>query len=763
MGVAAVAFVGGFGAELGNLLQDVQVRRQPGKLLETAAAEALEFSASEPDTFEATHFNDFIKKMLEIRDSLRIAGCQDSIALPNIVVIGSQSSGKSSVLESIVGHEFLPKGQNMVTRRPLELTLVHEPAEPRQRVSIHGHSQSIYDFAQVQQILHDLNAAVPEGEWISAEPIKMTIHSSQVPDLTLVDLPGYIQVTNRSQPPVLRDKIRQLCDSYIRSENNIILAVSAADVDLANSEALKASRKYDPRGRRTIGVLTKLDLVEAQYAAQLILNEDYPLQLGYVGVVCPPLPAPSEQQSTQISFKDLLHLGAKREDPRVLQERAYFSKNASIYAPVTDRVGIPALRRILTASLERAISASLQSVIKQVQGDLNELRYQLKAQFSDRFVSPEAYLSELTSSVRQDFTYLGHRFTRAQIEKSLREAFNARLFQLCDDLFWQQSTSATVDPWRQLKNSLAGLTRSGVGRFCTLQISESIRSEMLQIFAKNPLSYHSALKERLLAIAEANLNEKCTEATDQVENALKPFKSGIEFTQEDWRAAKKKFLTIFEVEARKLAIEIETERKAIGPKKLKRAVEHLMTQDGAIPESPVLKRAQEIVLKTAQLKRYSERLKALKGDHQLDNLVSIDDFSYRQAWSTRIYDFFWPGSCRPRSVECVYESDAEGQVTVFKDPRQVEAPEVYLFLVMDRFLAACVPFLHHELVTEFLLPLPDQLVSAEHDGALSLARMSRTELAQLIKENPDIAEQLEMQERRRALDLALSKLTSMQK
>jgi hypothetical protein len=485
--------------------------------------------------------------------------------------------------------------------------------------------------------------------------------------------------------------------------------------------------------------------------------------LGYVGVVCPPLPPTETGAAQRSSIKDLLHLTSKREDPRASQERAYFTQNAETYARLPDRLGIPALRRILTAALERAISSSLQGVIKQVQGELDELRYQLKAQFSDRFVSPEAYLSELTSSIRQDFTHLGHQFTRAQIEKSLREAFNARLFQLCDDLLWQPEAKTATDPWRQLKNSLAGLTRSGVGRFCTLRISDSIRAEMQRIFDKSPLSFHAQLKERLVHISHTNLQEKCAEATDQVENALKPFKSGSEFTQEDWRAAKKKFLTIFEGEARKLAAEIEAERRAIGAKKLKRAVEHLMTaaESSLEFESPILKRAQSVVLKTAQLKRYSERLKALKGDPQLNNLVSIDDFAYRRSWITRIYDFLWPGSIKSQPSDCVYEADSDGHVTIFKDPRQVEAPEIYLYLVMDRFLSACVPFLHHELVTEFLLPLPDQLVSAEHDGALSLSRMSRPELAQLIKENPEIAEQLEMQERRRALEQALLKLTSM--
>ncbi len=67
------------------------------------------------------------KKMIEIRNILQQVDQSSSLNLPSIVVIGSQSSGKSSVLEAIVGHAFLPKGSNTVTRRPIELTLVNTP------------------------------------------------------------------------------------------------------------------------------------------------------------------------------------------------------------------------------------------------------------------------------------------------------------------------------------------------------------------------------------------------------------------------------------------------------------------------------------------------------------------------------------------------------------------------------------------------------------------------------------------------------------
>src|SRR5690606_24945790 len=101
-------------------------------------------------------FSGLVKKMVEIRDLLRSAGLEDHFDLPNIVVIGSQSAGKSSLIELIVGHEFLPKGTNMVTRRPLELTLVHSPDSPDFGVFPQLEGAPIHDFTRIQQILAEL-------------------------------------------------------------------------------------------------------------------------------------------------------------------------------------------------------------------------------------------------------------------------------------------------------------------------------------------------------------------------------------------------------------------------------------------------------------------------------------------------------------------------------------------------------------------------------------------------------------------------------
>lgn len=778
---------GGFSRNFSDLINEIETKKSPGKNLMTFTTTQEDDSILEPsNSNEQGDFNEFIRKMIQIKEILRVSGNEESINLPNIVVIGSQSSGKSSVLESIVGHEFLPKGQNMVTRRPLELTLVHSPSESEDSVIISQYDRNlkITDFKKVQNILKDLNMAVPEDEWISFDPIRVTIYSSKVPDLTLIDLPGYIQVTNKTQPAALRDKIRVLCDKYIKS-NNLILAVCAADVDLANSEALKASRKFDPKGNRTIGVITKLDLVDANYAASLVANEDYPLTLGYIGVVCKGLPdghlpLGNSQQASPSILARITGKTRHQEDPRLAFEAQYFEQNQQAYAEIQDRLGLLALRRVLTSSLEDIMSRSLGSVVLKVAEDLEELKYQLKAQYNDRFVSPEAYVSDLVSSLKREFAHLSRKFTRNQIDLTLRELFNQKLIEICDDQIWTKMTcideTTGSDPYRKLNQCLSSFTRSGVGKFTANFISDAIYSEIEMILNRPPFTFHSDLRNKITSAADAFLKSKCQTAMEQVENSMKPYKQGIEFTPRDWKDARRRLIKLFEAEEIKLQKEIEVSKNELGPKRLKRAVEYLQSSSDESLTSPSLVKAKLLVHNSALLKRLQQRKDILKKESS-GELDSVQDYRHRSALWTRILSIFGndgmndPLKEKDDSRILLYEPPSNGNcndLTIFKDPCQTKFPEIYLFLVMDRFLKTCSTFVHYELVSEFLQPFPDNIVSADSvaleghgGGILSLTKMSPKQLRDLLRENPEIAAHLDMQEKFRALEDAFRKLNQM--
>lgn len=144
-------------------------------------------------------------------------------------------------------------------------------------------SEKYFDFRKVALRIKNMNEGV--NNWVTKNPIRLSIFSSKVPDLNLVDLPGFIQINTKDQPVDLSKRILEIAETYI-SNNNIILAVSAADVDLANSESLKIAKRYDPSGERTLGIITKIDLIEENLYKQIIENNDYSLKNGFFGINC---------------------------------------------------------------------------------------------------------------------------------------------------------------------------------------------------------------------------------------------------------------------------------------------------------------------------------------------------------------------------------------------------------------------------------------------------------------------------------------------
>ncbi|XP_006625647.1 dynamin-1-like protein isoform X2 [Lepisosteus oculatus] len=221
------------------------------------------------------------------------------IQLPQIVVVGSQSSGKSSVLESIVGRDFLPRGSGIVTRRPLVLQLVNvAPPEERRRTGngikaeewgtfLHCKNKIFTDFVEIrQEIQSETDRSTGANKGISPEPIHLKIFSPHVLNLTLVDLPGITKVPVGDQPDDIEQQVREMILSYISNPNSLILSVTAANTDLATSEALKLAREVDPEGRRTLAVVTKLDLMDAGTdAMDVLMGRVIPVKLGIIGVV----------------------------------------------------------------------------------------------------------------------------------------------------------------------------------------------------------------------------------------------------------------------------------------------------------------------------------------------------------------------------------------------------------------------------------------------------------------------------------------------
>ncbi|XP_050446523.1 dynamin-1-like protein isoform X1 [Cataglyphis hispanica] len=224
-----------------------------------------------------------------------------ALQLPQIVVLGTQSSGKSSVIESLVGRSFLPRGTGIVTRRPLILQLIYTPKDDREHRSaengtldleewgmfLHTKNKIYKDFDDIRaEIEAETDRMAGANKGICPEPINLKIYSKSVVNLTLIDLPGITKVPVGDQPEDIESQIRELVLKYICSPNSIILAVVTANTDMATSESLKLSKDVDPDGRRTLAVVTKLDLMDAGTdAIDILCGRVIPVKLGIIGVV----------------------------------------------------------------------------------------------------------------------------------------------------------------------------------------------------------------------------------------------------------------------------------------------------------------------------------------------------------------------------------------------------------------------------------------------------------------------------------------------
>lgn len=325
-----------------------------------------------------------IQLVNKLQDVFATVGVNNPIDLPQIVVVGSQSSGKSSVLENIVGRDFLPRGSGIVTRRPLVLQLINRPAQsngvqPDELSNsddkaanadewgefLHIPGQKYYDFGKIrEEIARETEAKVGKNAGISPSPINLRIYSPNVLTLTLVDLPGLTKVPVGDQPRDIERQIREMVLKYIGKSNAIILAVTSANIDLANSDGLKLAREVDPEGQRTIGVLTKVDLMDdGTDVIDILSNRVIPLRLGYVPVV--------NRGQRDIDNKKAINVALESEKAFFENHKAY--RNKSSYC------GTPYLARKLNLILMMHIKQTLPDIKARISSSLQKYTSELES------------------------------------------------------------------------------------------------------------------------------------------------------------------------------------------------------------------------------------------------------------------------------------------------------------------------------------------------------------------------------------------------
>ncbi|XP_019744898.1 dynamin-2-like isoform X3 [Hippocampus comes] len=328
---------------------------------------------------------DLIPLINKLQDAFSSIGQSCNLELPQIAVVGGQSAGKSSVLENFVGRDFLPRGSGIVTRRPLILQLVNNKAEYAE--FLHCKGRKFVDFDEVrQEIEAETDRLTGSNKGISPIPINLRVYSPHVLNLTLIDLPGMTKVAVGDQPVDIEHQIRDMLLQFITKESCLILAVTPANTDLANSDALKIAKEVDPQGLRTIGVITKLDLMdEGTDARDILENKLLPLRRGYIGVV-------------NRSQKDID--GKKDIRAALAAERKFFLSHPA-YRHFAERMGTPHLQKSLNQQLTNHIRDTLPGLRSKLQSQLLSLEKEVEEYKNFRPDDPTRKTKALLQMVQQ--------------------------------------------------------------------------------------------------------------------------------------------------------------------------------------------------------------------------------------------------------------------------------------------------------------------------------------------------------------------------
>lgn len=279
----------------------------------------------------------------------------------------------------------MPRGSGIVTRRPLVLQLINRPATGETNGTseevegttdkaanvdewgefLHIPGQKFYDFNKIRdEIARETEAKVGRNAGISPAPINLRIYSPNVLTLTLVDLPGLTRVPVGDQPRDIERQIKDMILKYITKSNAIILAVTAANIDLANSDGLKLAREVDPEGQRTIGVLTKVDLMdEGTDVVDILAGRIIPLRMGYVPVV--------NRGQRDIDNKKPINSALEAE-------RAFF-ENHKAYRNKSSYCGTPYLARKLNLILMMHIKQTLPDIKARIASSLQKYSQELES------------------------------------------------------------------------------------------------------------------------------------------------------------------------------------------------------------------------------------------------------------------------------------------------------------------------------------------------------------------------------------------------
>ncbi len=400
------------------------------------------------------------EELLNIIDDLRSIGISHYVDLPQLIVCGDQSSGKSSVLEAISGLQF-PTKDDLCTRFATELILRRGPtpslivtiipsadrgkSEAKALSEFQSPSNTIDEFASIIKTAEKAMGLDGDTKVFANDILRVELCGPKQPHLTLVDLPGIFYAGNRPQSDKDADLVQKMVKSYMEKGRSIILAVVSAKSDLAMQAITKMARDIDPQGQRTMGIITKPDLLFAGSDSEnayvkLAKNENICFKLGW----------------HILKNRDYDTREATRAE-RDAAEKEFFTKRVWSKALPQTQLGVEKLRPRLSRVLLNQIEAELPGLNEDVDREFQSCKDRLDALGDPRTTRSQQriYLSKtsqkftslITAAIDGNYTdaFFGGSDTKQGYAKRLRAVIQSTLSDFAQTLAREGHALQIVD------------------------------------------------------------------------------------------------------------------------------------------------------------------------------------------------------------------------------------------------------------------------------------------------------------------------------
>ncbi|KAI9485804.1 MAG: hypothetical protein EXX96DRAFT_20581 [Benjaminiella poitrasii] len=655
------------------------------------------------------------KKFANIRSTLLSIHHPSIPAIPSMVIIGPRHSNQtqydtSIIIDSILGQHFSLTREMYDDDTIFEIQFANHPdlKEPKVQLSI-GQQTETNDYYSLDEVSEIIKQQLDNSKDNKDSVIRISIFASDVPFLNLYDLPEKT------------DNNATMYEKYIKQDPQaIIMAVYDTSVPLKENSTLKICEKYDPLGRRTVGILAATKHNDTEEESVSEQNETV------VSSTVANAKQRQEPSEDVISISD----NNKNDYDYHLSHNLLLGYIDTTNDQETDEYKGEQHRLVrhqLFGIIEQSMGRSIYSVVNSIKSELEETRYVFKVVYNDRELTAMSYLTDTMNELKRQFKSFSNALGKPQLRSEVRHLLvEQNVLNICAEQYWsdpkildltRKGKSLSNDFYWLYKLDLASaaMTKSGIGRLTTQVVIDVIMRNMERLVRIEPLEFHPRVQKKIVDFTGEMLGQRFSSTSDQVENTIKPYKYEVEVTEDDWKDGTKRTIKLLEKELSMCEGMLWTLKKNIGRKRLRSAIRYVLDNEKTNHDekSNSTNQQKQVLIEKA------------KGALFLQDRAMV--LKYRLA--------------ALKSQQCRTSENKQF------------CPEIFLNIVAEKLTYTAVMFIQVELLNEFFFNFPVDVL----DDRI-VHPMSSTEVEKFAKENPVVEKHLILQDRKRKLEEVMDML-----